>query len=132
MRKTRSVNWDGLGIFTSALCAIHCAIMPLVASLLPLIGLDFLRRPLFEYGMIGLAFGIGSWALWHGYWRHHRRIAPSLLFAAGMIALIAKEVWGDFELYFLPFAVVFILAAHILNYRYLCIVRGGSRRLERG
>ena len=125
MGKNGQINWDGVGIFTSALCAIHCVALPLLAGILPLIGLEFLRRPLFEYGMIGLALIIGSWAIGHAYWRHHRRMGPSLLFAAGMIALIAKEVWSDYEWYFLPFAVAFILAAHILNYRYLCAVRGG-------
>lgn len=132
MRKTRRINWDGLGIITSALCAIHCAAVPLLAGLLPLVGLNFLRKPLFEYGMIGLAFAIGSWALWHGYWRHHRRIGPSLLFVAGMMALIAKEVWSDYELYFLPFAVAFILVAHVLNYRYLCRVRLGGTPTRTG
>lgn len=123
MLKTHQINWDGVGIFTSALCAIHCAVLPLVIGLLPLAGLDFLRRPVFEYGMIALAFGVGAWALRHGYSRHHRRMTPSLLFIVGMIALIFKEVWQDYELYFLPFAVAFIIAAHILNYRYLCLAK---------
>jgi hypothetical protein len=117
MRKQRQINWDGVGIFTSVLCAIHCTIVPLAAGLLPLIGLGFLKQPLFEYGMIGLAFGIGTWALWHGFARHHRRLLPWLLFILGMILLIVKEVWSGYELYFLPFAVAFILAAHIGNYR---------------
>jgi hypothetical protein len=117
MLKSGQINLDGVGIFTSTLCAIHCALLPLVAAALPLIGLDFLRRPLFEYGMIGLAFAIGSWALWHGFARHHRRLLPGILFSGGMILLIAKELWMNYELYFLPFAVGLILSAHFWNYR---------------
>jgi len=117
MRLYRHVNWDGLGIFTSILCAIHCALLPLAVSFLPLLGLGFIRNPLFEYGMIGLAFAVGSWALWHGFTRHHQRLTPWLLFAGGMILLIAKEIWGAAELYLLPFAVILIISAHVVNYR---------------
>jgi hypothetical protein len=127
MGKRRQINWDGIGIFTSVLCAIHCTIVPLAAGLLPLIGLSFLKQPLFEYGMIGLALGIGTWALWHGFAHHHRRLFPWLLFAAGMAVLIVKEVWSAYELYFLPFAVVLILSAHILNYRLTTRVKAEHR-----
>ncbi|HEV3325439.1 MAG TPA: MerC domain-containing protein [Puia sp.] len=113
----RHINWDGLGIFTSILCAIHCALLPLLVSALPLLGVSLVRNPLFEYGMIGLAFGIGTWALWHGFTRHHHRLTPWLLFVSGMMLLIAKEIWRQYELYFLPFAVVLIISAHVVNYR---------------
>ena len=114
---SRGINWDGVGITASALCAVHCAVLPLAVGFLPLLGLDFLRRPVFEYGMIGLAFAIGAGALWHGFARHHGRVWPGVLFGAGMMLLIAKELWESFELYFLPFAVAFIIFAHIWNYR---------------
>lgn len=113
----RKINWDGLGIFTSLLCAIHCAALPLLVSILPLFGLGFIRHPLFEYGMIGLAFAIGTGALWHGFTRHHHRLMPWLFFVAGMILLIAKELWNKYELYLLPFAVILIISAHVVNYR---------------
>jgi tetrahydromethanopterin S-methyltransferase subunit C len=129
MRLHRRINWDGLGIFTSILCAIHCALLPLVVSFLPLLGLGFIRHPLFEYGMIGLAFIIGTSALWHGFNRHHHRLTPWLLFAGGMMMLIAKEVWGRYELYFLPVAVVLIISAHVVNYR-LSRPVGTRRRAE--
>jgi hypothetical protein len=117
MHLHRRINWDGLGIFTSILCAIHCAVLPLAVSFLPLIGFGFIRNPLFEFGMIGLAFVIGTAALWHGFTRHHHRLTPWSLFAGGMILLIAKEIWGRYELYFLPFAVGMIISAHVVNYR---------------
>jgi len=111
------INWDALGVTTSVLCAIHCAILPLAAAALPVLGIPFLHHPGFEYGMIGLAFVIGTRALWHGFRRHHRRLVPWLLFLAGMIFLIAKQIWHNYELGLLPFAVGMIVAAHVLNYR---------------
>lgn len=114
----RKINLDALGVTTSILCAIHCAILPLVMASLPILGINILHNSFFEYGMIALAFVIGTVALWHGFIRHHRRLTPWLLFVGGMLFLIAKELWPDYELGLLPFAVLLIVGAHLLNYRW--------------
>lgn len=114
----RKFNLDAIGVTASILCAVHCAIVPLAVSTLPILGVSILHNVLFEYGMIALAFIIGTTALWHGFHRHHRRLSPWLLFTCGMSFLIAKEIWADYELAFLPCAVVLIVAAHWLNYRW--------------
>ena len=111
------INWDALGITTSILCAIHCALLPLAVVFLPVLGVRIVHNPLFEYGMTGLAFAIGTWALSHGFRKHHRQFIPWLLFTAGMLLLIAKQLWHQYELRLLPFAVILIIAAHMLNYR---------------
>ena len=76
------LNWDGLGIATSLACAIHCALLPLILSSLPLFGINIIHNVYFEWGMIILAFGIGSYSLYHGYIKHHQTLLPSMLFAA--------------------------------------------------
>jgi hypothetical protein len=114
----RKLNLDALGVTASVLCAIHCAILPLVVATLPILGVNILHNALFEYGMIAFAFLIGTTALWHGFHHHHRRPGPWLLFTGGMCCLIAKEIWPVYELGFLPFAVVLIVGAHWLNYRW--------------
>src|SRR5258708_4274331 len=113
------INWDALGVTTSLLCAIHCAILPLVIASLPVLGVNIIDNPRFELGMIGLAFAIGAWALWHGFRRHHHRLAPVIFFIGGMILLLAKQLWHEYQFRLLPFAVVLIIVAHVLNYR-LC------------
>jgi hypothetical protein len=35
-----------------------------------------------------------------------------------MMFLIAKQIWHSYELALLPFAVLAIVAAHVLNYRF--------------
>jgi hypothetical protein len=114
----RKLNLDALGVTASILCAIHCAILPLVMASLPILGINILHNALFEYGMIALAFVIGTTALWHGFNRHHHRPIPWLLFTAGMSFLIAKEIWPNYELGLLPFAVLLVVGAHWLNYRW--------------
>src|ERR1700760_1893666 len=115
----RKLNLDALGVSASILCAIHCAVLPLLMASLPILGINILHNALFEYGMIAVAFAIGTTALWHGFSRHHHRLTPWLLFTAGMSCLIAKEIWPTYELGILPFAVLLVVGAHWLNYR-LC------------
>lgn len=111
------MNWDALGILTSIACAIHCAFLPLVLTTLPLFGINIIDNVAFEYFMIFLAFIIGAVALWHGYRKHHRSRKPLILFTAGILLLFVKQEWHEYQYIILPFAVIFIVAAHIMNYR---------------
>ncbi|MEO7446128.1 MAG: MerC domain-containing protein, partial [Ferruginibacter sp.] len=60
------LNWDGLGIATSLACAIHCAVLPLILTSLPLFGINIIHNSYFEWMMIALAFGVGIYSLYHG------------------------------------------------------------------
>jgi len=111
------LNWDALGISASIACAIHCAVLPLAVASLPVFGVDIIDNLWFEYGMIGLAFLIGTRALAHGFRRHHRSFLPWLLFAGGILLLLAKQLWHERQFQLLPFAVALIIGAHCWNYR---------------
>lgn len=113
------VNWDGLGIATSLACAVHCAILPLMLTSLPLFGINIIHNLLFECSMIAIAFGVGAYSLIHGYLKHHRSIFPLMIFSSGFIFLITKQFFHEYENYFLFPAVFLIISAHYLNYR-LC------------
>ena len=78
---------DRLGATASFLCAIHCAALPFVIALLPLIGLSFLADHRFEAGFVGFACVLASFALVSGYRRHRRRL-PLMLAAPGLLLLI--------------------------------------------
>lgn len=75
----------------------------------------------FEYGMIALAFAIGSYSFWHGYKKHHHSTIPFLIFIVGMLFLIAKQVWHEYQVPLLTVAVLLIVIAHLRNFR-LCRV----------
>ncbi|MEO7047169.1 MAG: MerC domain-containing protein [Ferruginibacter sp.] len=113
------VNWDGLGIFTSLACAIHCAILPLIATSLPLFGINIIHNGYFEWGMISIAFVVGSYSLFHGYIKHHRSFLPIIVFTIGFLFLISKQFFASLEIALLVPAVILIVTAHYLNYR-LC------------
>ncbi|MCA6438459.1 MAG: MerC domain-containing protein [Sediminibacterium sp.] len=113
------INWDAFGIATSIACAIHCALLPLFISSIPLFGINVIENLLFEYWMIGLAFVVGVYALYHGYKKHHHSISPILLFSVGIILLLVKVNWHQWKLLLLIPAVICIVGAHYINYR-LC------------
>jgi hypothetical protein len=113
------INWDALGIATSIACAIHCAVLPLLLTSLPILGTNIIDNEAFEYFMILIAFIIGANALWHGYKRHHHQASPYILFGIGILLLLAKQFWHEWQLWFLIPAVIAIVYAHFRNYQ-LC------------
>ncbi|BDQ12875.1 membrane protein [Sediminibacterium sp. TEGAF015] len=113
------INWDALGIVASVACAIHCALLPLFLSSLPLFGVNIIENIHFEYFMIGLAFILGTYALYHGFKKHHHSWWPVILFTAGILLLILKVNFHQLEWVLLIPSVGCIVVAHFLNFR-LC------------
>jgi hypothetical protein len=113
----RSINWDALGMSASLICAIHCAVLPVFLTSLPIFGVELIHNEIFENFMIVLAGMIGFYSLVHGWKKHHHSKAPLLIFTVGLVLLLLKEQAQDqFLLYLIP-AVALILTAHFLNYR---------------
>src|SRR4051812_29884144 len=111
------INWDALGITASVACAIHCAVLPLFFSALPLFGVNIIHNLAFEAGMVALAFVIGAWSLIHGYRKHHHRLLPLALFTAGITLLVIKLFFSHYETWLLAPAVILVIWGHFLNYQ---------------
>jgi hypothetical protein len=116
IKTLKRINLDAMGISVSMLCAIHCAILPLFFASLPLFGLEILHDKAFEYGMIAFAALIGSYALYHGWKKHHHKLLPLVIFLTGLAFLILKEFFVSEELLLLIPAATLIVGAHLLNY----------------
>jgi len=113
------INWDALGITTSVACAIHCAVLPLFLSSLPLFGVNIIENRAFEYGMIVLALGVGLYSFYHGFTKHHHSWMPISLFLLGILLLLLKISLHEWRFWLLGPAVILIVVAHYLNYK-LC------------
>ncbi|MDA3616430.1 MerC domain-containing protein [Polluticaenibacter yanchengensis] len=113
------INWDGLGIAASVACAIHCAVLPLIFTSLPLFGMDVIKNHTFEYFMIFLALAIGIYSLWHGYKKHHHQKKPILILIIGFAFLLVKEVLPGHPVWPVLPALAGIVTAHVYNYQ-LC------------
>ena len=112
------INWDALGISASVACAIHCAVLPLFTSALPLFGINIIHHTGFEVVMLTLALCIGLYSLYHGYRRHHHSLVPAVLFTGGILLLALKLFAAHLQTWLVIPAVLLIVSAHLLNYRF--------------
>src|SRR3954465_2403970 len=84
----KKINWDALGISASLACAIHCALLPLFFTSLPIFGVNVIENHTFEMIMVLIAFIVGTISLYHGFKKHHHRLLPIIVFCAGFIFLV--------------------------------------------
>ena len=117
------INWNAIGISASLACAIHCALLPLFISTLPLFGVNLLDNIYFEAGMILIAFLIGGLTLLHGYRKHHHHLTPLVLFISGMLLLIFKHFFSATVTWLIISSSLLILSAYYLNWRYCRIAK---------
>ena len=95
VRKTRLWSFaDRLGTLASFLCAIHCAALPFVLSILPFVGLSFLADHTFERGFVLFASALAAFALGSGF-RRHRRPLPLLLALPGLLLLTLGVTYAE-------------------------------------
>jgi hypothetical protein len=120
---TEGDRLDRLGAAASLVCAVHCAAMPLLIGLLPLIGLGFLAEERTEWALVGLSIGVGSVSLIPSYARKHRHWRPLLLFAFGasliLIVRLLAEEGSRMEAILMALGALLIACAHMINRR-LC------------
>jgi divalent metal cation (Fe/Co/Zn/Cd) transporter len=110
-------NWDAFGIGTSMACAIHCALLPLFLTSLPVFGIEVIQNMSVEIGMVALAFVVGLYSLYHGWKKHHHSWLPMAIFFAGFVFLVLKLFLTQYEHWLLIPAVSGIITAHIINYK---------------
>ncbi len=111
------INWDALGITASLACAIHCAILPLFLTSLPVFGFEIIENFTFEVVMVSLAFCIGIYSLYHGFKKHHHSLTPMIIFSTGFVFLVMKLFFISIETWLLIPAVAGIVTAHVINYK---------------
>jgi len=111
---------DNIGMTASTLCAIHCALVPVFITVLPLIGLGFLANPWFEWGMIILAFIVGVSSITSSYFRINKKTLPLVLLTFGFLIIITGHLFitGWAEGIIVPIGGFTIAAAHFINYKY--------------
>jgi hypothetical protein len=114
---------DRLGAGASLVCAAHCAAMPLLIGLLPLVGLGFLAEERTEWALVGLSIGIGSLSLIPSFARKHRQWRPLLLFACGASLIIFVKMLAEggssLEASVMAIGALLIACGHLVNRR-LC------------
>lgn len=110
---------DRLGMTASTLCAIHCALVPIFLTALPLLGLEFLANEWVEITMIIASVILGTLSLSLSYRKQHRKLLPFLVLSAGF-ALIGTGHFSGItyhEPILIPLGGFTVAAAHLVNWR---------------
>lgn len=123
LMKLRSykINLDRIGITASTLCAIHCAALPFLITVLPMWGIGFLANDAVEIIMISVSLLLGVWSLSAAYRKQHRRSLPILVLILGF-ACIAFGHFSGIEVLdpvLVPLGGFTIAMAHYINLRML-------------
>ncbi|RYX85235.1 MerC domain-containing protein [bacterium] len=87
---------DRAGATASFLCAIHCALMPFIVTILPLLGLSFLASEPVEWGLLGLSATLGTLSLCAGF-REHRSRRVFALLGIALALLVAGRIFHDHQ-----------------------------------
>ncbi|WP_266160857.1 MerC domain-containing protein [Dyella silvatica] len=120
----KSRGWfiaDRIGATASFLCAVHCAALPFVLALLPVLGLEFLADHRFERGFVFFACILALISLISGFRRHHRPL-PLLLALPGMTLLVLGVTYAEHYSIALHSVLVtcgglLLASAHFINLR---------------
>ena len=127
---------DMLGFSASTICAIHCALLPVILLFLPLLGLEFITNPAIEITLIGVSLIIGLYTLRNGYLKHHGKLYPTVLFILGLSIIVLGHFTIGHDLHegkideitflsvlgavIIPVGAVLIAVAHYKN-RKMCL-----------
>ena len=119
MKKVLGFDIDVVGASASFLCAVHCAMVPLIVTFGLLSGVSFLADPLYDVIFIGSSIFLAGISLVNGYRNHHRSLRPLAIASLGftLIAfghLYLQNILGDGMSVLGGFLVAM---SHVLNYK---------------
>lgn len=86
--KTHSrINFDKLGAWAGAICAVHCLLTGVALGLLSYAGIGFLGSVATDAIFLGVALIVGIVAVVHGMRKHHS-YKPAMVFVLGLIFIV--------------------------------------------
>jgi hypothetical protein len=118
---TRS-TLDRLGAAGSLLCAIHCALLPLLIAALPSLGVAAWLGDDFERGFVLFATMLGLFSVVWGYRRHGAVRALGLLLP-GLATLWVGVLYGPLHHALVPHAIAMTLGGTLVGLAHLANLR---------
>jgi NADH:ubiquinone oxidoreductase subunit H len=117
-KKMYKLNLDFFSIAVSVLCAVHCIMLPIVFSTLPLWGMEVLENRYIELGSVLLTLLAGGEAIRKGYMRCHRSLSVVVLFLGGFALMtLANFVEAPAgEMLMKGAGALFVVSAHLTNW----------------
>lgn len=114
-----SQRLDRLGMTASTLCAIHCALVPIFLTTLPLLGLEFLSNEWVEISMIIVSVILGTLSLSMSYRKQHHKLFAFIVLFSGFALIALGHFSGieSLEPVLIPLGGFTVAAAHLVNWR---------------
>jgi hypothetical protein len=113
---------DRLGATGSLLCAIHCALLPMLIAVLPSLGIATWLGEDFERGFVLFASLLGLFTLIQGY-RRHRAVRALGLLIPGLAALWLGSGYAPLHHALLPHAVIMTFGGTLVGLAHLANLR---------
>ena len=132
MKNFFTLQLDSLGFSASLICAIHCAVVPVLLTVSTWGGLQLLSDPSVEITMLCLSSGLALASILPSYIRIHKKVNAIVLVTIGfiLIALGRLEVGKAWEIAFTSVGATLVAVAHIINWRLCknCTIKHASKK----
>jgi len=113
---------DRLGATGSLLCAIHCALLPVLIALLPSLGISAALAPSLEVGFVLFATLFGLAVLVSSY-RRHRAVRALGLLIPGLLVLWVGILYAPLHHSVVPHAVAMTFGGTLVGLAHLANLR---------
>ncbi len=120
---------DRFGAYGSLLCAIHCALLPVLLALLPSLGLASVLGDAFERGFVVFATFLGMFSVVWGY-RRHRAVRALGLLLPGLVLLWAGVLYTPLHESLLWHAVTMTAGGTLVAFAHLANLRLNHRHVH--
>ena len=112
-----SATYDFLGAFTALICAVHCSIVPILASF-SLVGATGHHNHTFDIVLLAIGVVIAGYVLVRDYIRIHQCLIPGTVCIIGFLLLTTGIVTHYSPLLLNIPGGILIAFSHYLNYKH--------------
>ena len=113
---------DRLGAYGSILCAVHCALLPIVIALLPSTLVALVGNDRLELAFVVFASAIGLFSLAWGY-RRHRAVRALSLLLPGLAVLWFGVLHQPLHQSVIPHAIAMTIGGTLVGLAHLANLR---------
>ncbi|MEO1438301.1 MAG: MerC domain-containing protein, partial [Bacteroidota bacterium] len=116
MRENR-FNWDIVGMWTAGVCAVHCALLPMLLAIGALSGVSAWAHPVIEVVFVSVSLFICVFVLIPQFRKAHHNMLPICLMITGIGLIVGGHFLGlhEYEPVFTTIGGLVVLTSHFLN-----------------
>jgi TRAP-type uncharacterized transport system fused permease subunit len=111
---------DKTGIWMSAICAVHCLVLPMFLSVSIFSGLAFMQDERIENAVLVMSAIVGAASLFPASIRHHKKLTPVIVLLCGFVMIsLGKFLFTEYETVLTSSGAIIVAVSHYVNFK-LC------------